>query len=266
MRILFSTGCLYYLPIEDAFSIARTSGFDGCDLVIDGRFSDPRYVDRAAACAAMLPIYSIHAPFAKMRQWGQNPEVLVRTLEVARKVGARVVNFHPPSWYSMEMKFFKWFKKVADFHEELQCGEVALAIENMPLLGNRLMLAPYVLNNYEDLIVFGLERNLCFTYDTTHLGTFRCDAVAAFLNYFKTGRLRNIHLSDYSGFKSHLFLGRGELPAVKLLTTIRRLGYDEFVTLELAPQELPRTHQWLVRMLTYQASFMRLHLGMTDNG
>jgi sugar phosphate isomerase/epimerase len=265
MRILFSTGCLYYLPVEDVFAIAREAGFDGCDLVIDGRFNDARYVDRVLSSAHTFPVYSVHAPFVKMRAWGQNPEVLSHTLEIAGKVGARAVNFHPPSWYSMEMKFFKWFKRVLDFQEELRCGEISLAIENMPLLGNRLMLAPYVLNNYEDLIAFGLERNLYFTYDTTHLGTFKSDVVVAFLNYFKTGRLRNIHLSDYGGFKSHLFLGRGELPVVKLLGTMRRLGYDEFVTLELAPHELPRTQEWLIRMLAYQVSFMKLHLGMKDN-
>ena len=42
---------------------------------------------------------------------------------------------------------------------------------------------------------------------------------------------------------------------------MRRLGYDGFVTLELAPFELPRTRDWLARMLAYQAQFLKLHLG-----
>jgi len=265
MKILFSTGCLYYLPLKDVFHVARKAGFDGCDLVIDGRFNNDRYIETVMECGEILPICSIHAPFVRIKSWVANPDILTRTIDIARKVGARIVNFHPPSWYSMEMKFIKWFKKVADFQEELGCGDIALAIENMPLVGKRVMLAPYIFNDYEDLIAFGLERNLFFTYDTTHLGTFGGDSVAVFLKYFRTKRLKNIHLSDYGNFKSHLFLGTGELSIVKLLNTLRRLGYDEFVTLELAPDELPRTQEWLMKMLAYETAFMRLHLGMTDN-
>ncbi|HEY3276717.1 MAG TPA: sugar phosphate isomerase/epimerase [Syntrophorhabdaceae bacterium] len=266
VKILFSTGCLYYLPIRDIFTIAGEAGFEGCDLVIDSRFNDPRFIDKVRECLDILPVYSVHAPFAKMRSWGSSQEILSRTLEIGSILGAGVVNFHPPSWYSMEMKFFRWFKKVKDFQEEFECRGCSLAVENMPLLGKRLMLAPYVLNAYEDLISFGMERNLYFTFDTTHLGTFGGDVVAAFLKFFSTGRLKNIHISDYGGYKSHLFLGRGDLPVAKLLNTARRLGYDEYVTLELAPHELPKTRPWLVKMLEYQASLLKLHLGVSRNG
>lgn len=260
MKILFSTGCLFYLPIEDIFTIAGRAGFDGCDLVIDGRFSDRRQLDRVRKCLDILPVCSIHAPFMKIMSWGPSSNVFARTIEIAQRLGASVVNFHPPSWYGLELGFFQWFRKVKDFQKEFQFTQGLLAIENMPLLGKRLMLAPYVLNSYEDLLAFGIKRNLFFTFDTTHLGTFGEDVVAAFLQFFKTGRLMNIHLSDYGNHKSHLFLGRGELPIVKLLNTARRLGYKGFVTLELAPHELPRTREWLVKMLTYQVSLMRVHL------
>lgn len=264
MKVLFSTGCLYYLPVREVFTIAGKAGFEGCDLVIDGRYASERYVDDVRACLDILPVYSVHAPFMKMRSWGTTRDVLARTLDIAASLGARVVNFHPPSWYSMEMNFYKWFKKVMDFQQEFGCTTCCLAVENMPLLGNRLMLAPYVLNSYQDLIGFGLERNLYFTFDTTHLGTFGGDVVAAFLKFFSTNRLKNVHISDYGDFKSHLFLGRGELPMAKLLNTMRRLGYEGFVTLELSPEELPRTREWLVKMLSYQASFLKLHLGLVD--
>ena len=265
MKILFSTGCLFHLPVRDVFTIAEKAGFEGCDLVIDARYNDDRYIDKARECLEILPVYSVHAPFVKMRSWGSTYDGLARTVGIAKTLGASVVNFHPPSWYSMEMKFFKWFKKVNDFQEEFGCGECSLAIENMPLLGRRLMLAPYVLNAYEDLITFGLERNLYFTCDTTHLGTFEGDVTAAFLKFFETKRLKNVHISDYANFKSHLFLGRGVLPLARLLNTMRRLGYQGFVTLELSPHELPKTREWLIRMLSFQASFLKLHLGKAGN-
>ncbi len=266
MRILLSTGSLSYLPIEDVFDIAGQAGFDGCELVIGDHFDDAGYMERVEEAVRILPVHSIHAPYIKLRGWGESPEALFHTLEAAKKLGAKVVTFHPPSWFSMELGFLKWFRKVKDFQKELSCEGVFLALENMPLVGGHLMLAPYFLNSYEDLIVFGIERNLYFTYDTTHMGAFKKDVVAPFLEYFRTGRLKNIHLSDYKGIKEHLFLGRGELPVVRFLGTLRRLGYDGCVTLELAPQELPKARDWLIKALTFQSSFMRLHLGLKDNG
>jgi sugar phosphate isomerase/epimerase len=261
MKLLFSTGSLYYLPIKDVFTIAKGAGFDGCDLVIDGRFADDRHTAKVLECLDILPVCSVHAPYAKMSSWGNAAEVLSRTFGIARQAGATVVNFHPPSWYSMEMQFVRWFRKVEDFQKEAAFPDCALAVENMPLLGKRLMLAPYIFNAYEDLIAFGIERNLYFTFDVTHLATFEADVVAAFLTFLRTKRLKNVHMSDFGNFKSHLFLGNGNLPIVRLLNTMRRLDYDGFVTLELAPFELPRTRDWLVRMLAYQVSFLKLHLG-----
>jgi sugar phosphate isomerase/epimerase len=261
MKILFSTGCLFYLPLKEIFLLAGEAGFDGCDLVIDSHFVNPRCADHLSECVDILPVHSVHAPFIKMRSWGTKAEALSRSIEIGRSVSASVVNFHPPSWYSMELQFLQWFKKVTDFQKELSCEGLDLAIENMPLAGKRVMLASYILNDFRDLINFGLERNLFFTFDTTHLGTFGDDLVTAFLSFYRTGRLRNIHLSDYGGSRSHLFLGSGELPMVKLLNTMRRLGYDGMVTLEVAPSELPKATPWLVKMMRYQLSLVRLHLG-----
>ena len=67
MKILFSTGCLFYLPLKDIFDIAKKAGFEGCDLVIDGHFNDSRYVYKALECLDILPVYSVHAPFVKMK-------------------------------------------------------------------------------------------------------------------------------------------------------------------------------------------------------
>ncbi len=261
MKILFSTGCLFYLPIKDIFSLAKEAGFEGCDLVIDDNFNDDRYIDTVIACLEILPVDSIHAPFIKMSAWGSKTHAFIRTIELAKILGTKLINFHPPSWFSMEINFFKWFKKIKDFQREFGYEDILISIENMPLVGKRLRLAPYILNDYEDLIDFGVERNLYFTFDTTHLGTFGSDIVVAFLNFFKTERLKNVHVSDYGAFKSHLLIGRGELPIVKLLNTMRRLGYDEMITLELSPYELPRTREWLVKVMSYELSFLKMHLG-----
>lgn len=260
MKILFSTGCLYYLPAREIFLLAREAGFDGCELVIDRRFNDSRSIDAAIECSQILPVHSIHAPFMKMPAWGNEVYSLQRSVEIAKILGTRVVNFHPPNWFSLEMAFFRWFRKVDDFQKKLGADDVILTIENMPRMGKKLLLAPYVLNDFQDLLEFGVRRNLYFTFDTTHLATFGYDVISAFLAFFRTGRLQNIHISDFGDYQSHLFLGCGDLPVVKLLNTIGRLAYDGMVTLEISPHELPRTREWLLKMLRYQLDFLKMHL------
>jgi len=266
MKILFSTGCLYYLPMKDVFHLAREAGFDGCELVIDRRFNDSHSIDTAIQCREILPVLSIHAPFMKMNAWGNQVCSLQRSVEIAKILDAEIVNFHPPSWFSMEFTFFRWFRKVQDFQAKLGGDGVILTIENMPRIGKRLLLAPYILNGFEDLIEFGETKNLFFTFDTTHLATFGDDVIRAFLRFFRTKRLKNIHISDFRDHESHLFLGSGELPLVKLLNTIGRLGYDGMITLEVSPHELPRTREWLLKMIEYQVTFMKMHLRKEDNG
>lgn len=261
MKILFSTGSLFFLPIEEVFPLLKEAGFDGCDLVIDGKFNNRVYCDHVRSCAEILPVTTIHAPYMKLPAWGDTVQALEKTVEFGKSIGAEAVNFHPPSWFTMEVQFLKWFRKVDDFQKALNCDGLVVTIENMPRSGKRLLLAPYVLNDYEDMIRFGIARNLYFTFDTTHAATFDIDVIVGFLKYYETGRLMNIHLSDFAGFDSHLFLGRGELPVAKFLNTLRRLGYDRNITLELAPHEWPKTREVLVKALRYSVEFLQLHLG-----
>ena len=266
MKILFSSGTLYQWPLKEIFSLAKEAGFDGCDLVVNRSLDEPRFRETIQEALAILPAYSLHVPFTKLAVWGTQAKALVRSVQTARELGIRLVNFHPPSWFHHEISFYRWFRRIHDFQKELDCQDVLLAIENMPRIGKRLKLAPYVLNDYQDLLEFGIKRNLYFTFDTTHIGTFDLDPVVSFLSFYKTERLKNVHLSDSTAVESHLFLGRGALPIARLLNTMRRVGYDGMVTLEVAPQELPVTKEWLVMIMRYAASFMRMHLVQEDYG
>jgi sugar phosphate isomerase/epimerase len=260
MKVLFSTGSLGHLPVRDVFELAREAGFDGCDLVVGKAFGDARYIETVRECAQILPVFSMHAPYVHIPNWGNQIETLLRSIDMGKTLGAQILNFHPPSWLAREVRFYRWFRKIRDFQMELRCEPLRLTIENMPLI--KLILPPYVLNNFQRLIAFGVERNLHFTFDITHLGTYGYDTIKAFIRYLETGRLRNMHISDYSLWreKEHLGIGRGELQIVRLLNTMRRLGYDEMVTLEISPHELPRTREWLLKVMSYSAAFLRLHL------
>ena len=109
-----------------------------------------------------------------------------------------------------------------DFQKELGCCKSCVALENMPLVGGEIKRRPYVLNDFKDMIKFGTQRNLYFTFDTTHIATFEHDAIDAFRHYAKTGRLKHVHLSDYAAERSHLFPGTGHLPLEGLLDAMVR--------------------------------------------
>jgi sugar phosphate isomerase/epimerase len=266
MKILFSTGSLYYLPLDDIFQIAKETGFDGCDVVVNRHLDYRQCREILHECSQVLPIYALHVPFLKLPSWGNQVEAIIRSVEVAKDLRIPVVNLHPPSWFHLEINFLKWFRHVKDFQKELGCEDVALALENMPLMGKSIKLAPYLLNDHTEALRFGLARNLHFTFDTTHMATFDHDIVHAFLEFFRTRRLLHVHLSDYASPESHLFVGGGKLPIVRLLNTMRAVGYEGSISLEVSPTELPFTREWVIRILRYAASFLKMNVGREING
>ena len=256
-KVLLSTGSLSHLPLKEIFVIARKTGFDGCDLVIQRHLDDEAYRETLAEAVAILPVLALHVPFERLRSWGNQVQALAKSVSLADEFDIPVVSFHPPSWFHLEIRFLRWFRKVKDFQKELGCCKACVALENMPLMGGEAKRRPYLLNNFKDMIKFGVERNLYFTFDTTHLATFEHDAIDAFGHYAKTGRLRHVHLSDYAAERSHLFPGAGEFPLERLLDAIQEAGYDGAVSLEVAPDELPEAQDALEALLCEAASFLK---------
>jgi sugar phosphate isomerase/epimerase len=261
LKILFSSGSINRLPLETVFELTRDAGFDGCDLVIDHQFNDPALWGLVVEYSQILPVCSIHAPYAHVDALGDDVQAVMRSVELAKELKSHVVTFHPPSRFYRQSGFLRWFKGVKDFQSAFDCGPVALALENMPL--TRSVFPTYLLTDYRKLIEFGMTRNLYFTYDITHLGSCGQDTIEGLLLYLGTGRLRNVHVSDYSLRKrrSHLGMGRGELPIARILNTMWKLGYDSCVTLEMAPHEFPRTREWLLETMSYACSYLRFQLG-----
>ena len=50
MKVLFSTGSLSHLPINEVFLLGREAGFDGCELVVSKNFNRPGYKEEVAKC------------------------------------------------------------------------------------------------------------------------------------------------------------------------------------------------------------------------
>lgn len=257
ISISLSAGTLYHLKLSEAFAIAKESNFDGVELIINQVFERRDYRPIIEKLLRIHRISSIHAPFFKLSGWGSQVKTLIKTVEIASEFDIPVVNFHPPLWFPPELAFWRWFRKVKDFQSLVKNSKTIVTIENMPYVGNKIRFNPNLLRKPADMTSFIEKHNLYMTFDTTHLGSHNPNFLGGFKQFYQTGRIRNIHFSDYGHGREHLFPGRGLLPLTRFLYLLKHLQYQGPITVELSPVELPPTHDKIVTSLMDLQEYLR---------
>jgi len=256
MKITLSSGTLYTLPLQRAFAVARELRFDGVELIINQEFIRVNSALLIAELQEQIPILSIHAPFMPLDGWGTPMDSLKRCVELAERAGIGLVNFHPPSWMGCEISFWRWLYKIHDFQEQIGTDTVIVAMENMPWVG-RFKINPHILADTRQMIDFLTERNLFMTFDCTHMGSGKANFINDFYQFYNSGRIRNIHFSDYGHGREHLIPGHGMLPLTRFLNHLRNTDYNDTVTLELSPHEFPRNEEIMKASLAEILAYLR---------
>lgn len=260
MKILLSSGCLHTLPLEKAFHMASEAGYDGMEVIVSESFGQDEGYRLLRDLNGIAPICVLHAPFHVIRGWGDRMRALIKTIELAKGLSVPMVNFHPPKWLNLEVKFWRWMYSVGDFQEELGDGALSISVENMPYRERLLRFNPYILRRTGDMVRFIEERNLYLTFDCAHMGTTRANFAENFLRLYETKRIKNIHFSDYHNLREHLRPGRGILPLADFLRRLKESRYDEMITLEVIPQELPEDEGAIKEALREVALSIRAEL------
>jgi len=242
MKLVLSAGSLYTLPLETVFRIGRDTGFDGMEVIIGQDFQYGDNVALLRELQQILPICSLHAPFFELDRWGNKIDQLHRTTALALETGIPLINFHPPSWLGLEMKFWRWFNRVRDFQQEVGQNQVIITAENMPC-GGAFKVNPYLLGQTGKMIDFMRQRNLFLTFDTAHMGSSKANFLHDFHLFYDSGMMRNIHFSDYGYGREHLLPGHGVLPLTRFLNHLRETRYNAALTLELSPHEFPKEEE-----------------------
>jgi sugar phosphate isomerase/epimerase len=229
--IALSTSSVYPDRTPDAFEVAARLGYDGIEVMV---YPDPvsQNVDvlRRLSDYHEIPVVAVHAPSLLLTQrvWGREPwGKLLRSKEIAERLGARVVVLHPP---------FRWQREYArDFESGLARmsdeGGVIFAVENMyPLRARGTEMAPYarhwdpVNQDYPNV-----------TLDLSHTAASGSDALA--MADALGDRLVHVHMADGTGMAippdEHLVPGRGSQPCAELLHRLSATGYDGVVVLEV---------------------------------
>ena len=238
MKLIFSAGSLYTQPTPKVFELARDVGFDGMEIIVNHDFSGRNQVNYLRSLSEILPIYSMHAPFFEIDGWGGKIDQLKICTNLALEAGVPLINFHPPSWLGLELKFWRWLKKIDDFQADLGQNQVVITMENMPCMPKS-KINPYMLSAPEKMTSFLKEHNLFLTFDTAHCGSMHTSFINDFYHYYGSGRMRSIHFSDYANGEEHLMPGHGGLPLTRFLNHLRETGYDHSLVLELSPYEFP---------------------------
>ncbi|MBN2706433.1 MAG: sugar phosphate isomerase/epimerase [Deltaproteobacteria bacterium] len=258
--VVLSAGTLFTLPLQEVFAIAEESGYDGVELIINDHFERSDPYKTIEKLLRICPILSIHAPFFQIYGWGHGGTALIKCIKLAQAFGIPLVNFHPPLWFPLEFTFYRWFQNVEDFQNLLSDSQVIVTIENMPYVGNRIRFNPNILKKSDDMLKFIEKHNLYMTFDTTHIGSHNPNFLGEFQRLLVSGRIRNIHFSDYGHGREHLFPGRGILPLTRFLYMLKGRNYEGAVTLELTPSELPKARNQIIESLSEVNEYLRSEL------
>ena len=257
IRVGMSTSCVYPQTPDDAFRLARLAGYDGVEVMIT---SDPTTQDAAALRELMreyeLPVLSVHAPVLLFTQlvWGWDAEVkLVKSVALARELGASTVVVHPP---------FRWQATYArDFERIVRTtaaeSGVEIAVENMfPWRVGALTLAVFAPSADPTLLDCD-----AMTLDFSHASLAARDSLE--LAVTMGPRLRHVHLSDGSGsneaggiFDQHLLPGHGTEPVAEVLKHLRQQGWNGSVIAEVNTAKA-KSEQERLAMLIETLAFAR---------
>jgi sugar phosphate isomerase/epimerase len=264
MLISLSTGSLFTLPIHKVCELSRLAGFDGVELIINQDFQKIRPAKLVASLQEITTIHSIHAPFMPLDGWGGPADSLRICIELAAERSIPLVNFHPPSWMGFEIGFWRWLYSIQDYQKEIgRNGQILVTIENMPWVG-KFKVNPNILSSTQHMIDFIHEHNLFLTFDCTHMGSGKANFINDFYLFYESGRIRNIHFSDYGHGREHLLPGHGILPLTRFLNHLRSTEYQSLLTLELDPGEFPKSEAYILESLREILAFLRKETGMED--
>lgn len=256
IRIGMSTSCVFPLPLEEAFRLARLAGFDGVEIMVT---NDTATQDAGTLLSLSrehgLPILSIHAPVLLATQfvWGTGPaRKLEKSAELARAVGAPTVVVHPPfRWQAAYSRRFE--SVVAELAERY---EVEVAVENMfswSFRGSNIRAyspSPYP----TELAVESM------TLDFSHAALAGRDGLEFALAM--GSRLRHIHLCDGLGgtvFDEHLVPGHGSQPVAEVLDYLAKGKWDGSIVAEVHTHRARSTEDRLA-MLAETLDFARAAL------
>ncbi|HXP19761.1 MAG TPA: sugar phosphate isomerase/epimerase [Streptosporangiaceae bacterium] len=260
--VLLSTVSVFPERTPDAFEVAARLGYDGVEVMVtaDPVSQDAEVLSRLSDYHG-VPVLAVHAPCLLLTQrvWGRDPwGKLVKTAEVADRLGAKMIVVHPP---------FRWQREYArDFESGLARmnseTDVTFSVENLyPLRAGGAEVAAYAphWNPVE------MECDYV-TLDLSHTAVSDSDALE--MADQLGDRLAHVHMADGARVglpDEHLVPGRGNQPCAELLERLPGMGYTGTVVIEVITRRA-LTSEERYADLAESLAFTRAHLAAAQTG
>ena len=237
------------MPVLDEIENIARLGFDYLELAMDPPMAHHSVLtaNRTAIAKAIadhglglvchLPTFVSTADLTESLRQASVDEMR-RSLEVAHTLGAKKVVLHPSMIGGMgtfvpataKDYAFEFFAQMVAAAEELQ---MTICLENM-FPRNRIGVTPEDLDE-----IFTAFPSLQLTLDTghAHIDDPRNDRLLQLVERFGN-RLGHLHFSDNRGRRDdHLAVGRGTVNFVELVRRLKKIGYNDTLTLEVFEQD-----------------------------
>jgi hexulose-6-phosphate isomerase len=228
-------------PMERRFALAREAGFDGVELVVDEKLveADGELRGLAELARRTVPVHSLMCGFSR-RLGSPDPaerpaalEAVKRAIRAARLLGADTVLVIPAVVTERVTYQQAWELGQAGLRALLPTAEhygVCLAVENV---WNRFLLSPLEMRAFVDglghplvRVYFDVGNVLAWGYPEQWI-----DLLGE--------RIRRVHLKDFStrvgNIDGFVQLLEGDVAWPAVMAALRRVGYDSFLTSEVAP-------------------------------
>jgi len=270
LKVSFSTGALYHLPLRTAFALAHDAGFDGVELVYC-----PEVVWRGAAFVQRLmreyslPVLSVHPSVVPYPGYNRAAHILPRLVSLAERLESSLVVLHTPKVATLQEPRGVEFVKVL-LRERERCNPGRqIALENSGFY--RTSEARCLLHDARQLRDLADRYDLPLTFDTSHAGTSPYGVLGAY--DILRSRVVNVHFSDllprrifpdwpplYTILSHHQLPGQGVLPLSDFVRELLADRYAGILTLEISPTaiqawNLARARQILVQAIQFVRQF-----------
>jgi len=225
----------YSKSLHESLKKIKTAGIEGIELGLHNNFSiqELNYL-KSSFEKYNLKINSVHQPIRLLSM--TKIKELTQLFITVKMLNASILVLHTDmaGKQLLDKNYINDIKKLEKKYLINAC------FENMQrhhlLIRNTLYWNPVMFQDFMG------KNNLSITMDTTHLAQVGGDII----EFFKTNKkhIKNIHLSD---FKKHLFsssfrpayhmhmpLGKGELPIIEFLQTLKKEKYSGNITMEIS--------------------------------
>lgn len=232
--------------------IARSAGFDGLEVVMGGLLSELPLEHYESS--SVLPIVAVHAPYGiytvPIFQKALNDAIVV-----AKVVGARVVNIHPPS-HLPENGGQQNVTDCIHIFQELTAQHPTLRLCYEVLGHSTKGKETYPPGEWLQEVQ---KYHLPATVDTAHVASWGEDP-GQFIGLVGT-HLQHVHVSDYEPTTDvdHLWLGDGVINWSEFFAAVRS-NVSEHLTITLEPSGSRTRPEESVQLITDNAAFIRQHL------